>query len=99
MGSLYGKKKVNAVNKKADGTDINLTGVGDTPYQVRDQFPEREIKFKTARGSLSNYNKFLNALSYVASEDINPTTPTINSGRYAPVFLGSPGDPDPEFLY
>ena len=100
MGSLYGKKKVNAVNKKRDGTDINLTGLGNTPYQTRDTYPERSIKFKNARAVKEDYNQFLRALTYVSNTNI-PTTelPSINSGKYAPIFLGSPGDPDPEFLY
>ena len=101
--SLYGnKKRLSALNSNTNGKPTNLISAKtDTPYRSNDILVENEVSFKTATPSNSNnFKKIKEALSYVKSTNLPGTCfKSINSGVYAPISLGSPGDPDPEFLY
>lgn len=103
-GSLYGNKRRNsALNTNRSGNNILSSNGTDTPYRYSGTLPQSDNKFVTAiPPSVDNKKSIGRALEYVSEE--NTLLPggchkTINSGHYAPMYLGSAGEPDPEFFY
>src|SRR6056297_1264314 len=101
--SLYGKsRRASALNFRKDGTkNSSLSGLKNAPLKMSGPYPERQITFKTAKPDGENFQKVISALEYISSDLPIPGTEllSINSGKIAPIFLGQPGQPDPQYLY
>ena len=100
MTSLYGsKKRLTALNTNVNGKSTSLLNAkSSTPFRSNDVLPESELSFVTAVPKADNYKRIKESLAYVNTTNLPGTCfKTINSGVYAPIMLGTPGDPDHEF--
>ena len=102
--SLYGNRRRNsALNTSTSGNDVIASHGTDTPYRYSGTIPQSDIKFVSAIPPLvENKNAITKALEYVSEEGTllpGGCHKTINSGYYAPIYLGTAGEPDPEFFY